>query len=80
VKEYQMLELLALQKGMTVSKDRFMSYLYGGRDEPELKIIDIFMCKLRKKLAATSGGIDYVETVRGRGYMLREPLSLRHAG
>jgi len=80
VKEYQMLELLALQKGMTVSKDRFMSYLYGGRDEPELKIIDIFMCKLRKKLAATSGGIDYVVTVRGRGYMLREPLSLRHAG
>src|SRR3954463_3693300 len=80
VKEYQMLELLALQKGMTVSKDRFMSYLYGGRDEPELKIIDIFICKLRKKLAATSGGIDYVETVRGRGYMLREPLSLRHAG
>ena len=80
VKEYQMLELLALQKGMTVSKDRFMSHLYGGRDEPELKIIDIFMCKLRKKLAAASGGADFVETVWGRGYMLREPLSLRQAG
>ena len=75
-----MLELLALRKGMTISKDMFLSHLYGGRDEPELKIIDVFMCKLRKKLAAASGGIDYVETVWGRGYMLREPLSLREAG
>src|SRR5215203_5667003 len=79
-KEYRMLELLALRKGMTVSKDMFLSHLYGGRDEPELKIIDVFMCKLRKKLAAASGGIDYVETVWGRSYMLREPLSLRQAG
>ena len=52
----------------------------NGRDEPELKIIDVFMCKLRKKLAAASGGADYIETVWGRGYMLREPLSLREAG
>src|SRR4051794_36970022 len=74
--------VLALRNGMTVSKDMFMSHLYGGRDEPELKIIDVFMCKLRKKLAAASGGADYVETMSGRGYMLREPhsLSLREAG
>src|SRR3954466_15457272 len=80
VKEYQMLELLALRKGMTVSKDMFLSHFYSGRDEPGLKIIDVFMCKLRKKLAEMSGGIDYVETVWGRGYMLREPhsLQLRH--
>jgi len=80
VKEYQMLELLALRKGMTVSKDMFLSHFYSGRDEPGLKIIDVFMCKLRKKLAAMSGGIDYVETVWGRGYLLREPQSLRQAG
>jgi two-component system cell cycle response regulator CtrA len=80
VKEYQMLELLALRKGMTVSKDMFLSHFYSGRDEPGLKIIDVFMCKLRKKLAAVSGGIDYVETVWGRGYLLREPQSLRQAG
>src|SRR3954470_12143058 len=80
VKEYQMLELLALRKGMTVSKDMFLSHFYSGRDEPGLKIIDVFMCKLRKKLAAMSGGIDYVETVWGRGYLLREPHSLRQAG
>jgi len=79
-KEYRMLELLALRKGMTISKDMFLSHLYGGMDEPELKIIDVFMCKLRKKLAAASGGIDYVETVWGRGYLLREPQSLRQAG
>jgi two-component system, cell cycle response regulator CtrA len=80
VKEYQMLELLALRKEMTVSKDMFLSHFYRGRDEPGLKIIDVFMCKLRKKLAAVSGGIDYVETVWGRGYLLREPQSLRQAG
>ena len=80
VKEYQMLELLAHRRGTPVTKDMFLSHLYGGRDEPGLKIIDVFMCKLRKKLAAMSGGIDYVETVWGRGYMLREPHSLKLAG
>ncbi len=79
-KEYQMLELLALRKGMTISKDMFLSHLYGGMDEPELKIIDVFMCKLRKKLAAVSGGADYIETVWGRGYMLREPQCFQQAG
>ena len=79
-KEYQMLELLALRKGMTISKDMFLSHLYGGMDEPELKIIDVFMCKLRKKLAAVSCGTEYVETVWGRGYMLREPQCFRETG
>jgi len=72
-KEYQMLELLALRKGTTLSKEMFLNNLYGGIDEPELKIIDVFMCKLRKKLANASGGKDYIETVWGRGYMLRQP-------
>jgi DNA-binding response OmpR family regulator len=79
-KEYQMLELLALRKGMTISKDMFLGHLYGGMDEPELKIIDVFMCKLRKKLAALSCGAEYIETVWGRGYMLREPQCFRQAG
>jgi len=71
-KEYQMLELLALRKGMTLSKEMFLSHLYGGMDEPEMKIIDVFICKLRKKLANASGGKDYIETVWGRGYVMRE--------
>jgi two-component system, cell cycle response regulator CtrA len=70
-KEYQMLELLALRKGMTLTKEMFLNHLYGGMDEPELKIIDVFMCKLRKKLANASGGKSYVETMWGRGYVLR---------
>ena len=72
-KEYQMLELLALRKGTTLSKEMFLNNLYGGVDEPELKIIDVFICKLRKKLTSASGGKDCIETVWGRGYMLREP-------
>jgi two-component system cell cycle response regulator CtrA len=72
-KEYQMLELLALRKGTTLSKEMFLSQLYGGMDEPEVKIIDVFICKLRKKLANASGGKDYIETVWGRGYVMREP-------
>jgi two-component system cell cycle response regulator CtrA len=78
-KEYQMLELLALRKGTTLSKEMFLNNLYGGIDEPELKIIDVFMCKLRKKLANASGGKNYVETVWGRGYMLRQPTDEEEA-
>ena len=73
-KEYQMLELLSLRKGTTLTKEMFLNHLYGGMDEPELKIIDVFICKLRKKLDAVSGGINYIETVWGRGYVLREPM------
>jgi two-component system cell cycle response regulator CtrA len=72
-KEYQMLELLSLRKGTTLTKEMFLNHLYGGMDEPELKIIDVFICKLRKKLANASDGKNYIETVWGRGYVLREP-------
>jgi two-component system cell cycle response regulator CtrA len=74
-KEYAMLELLALRKGSTLTKEMFLNHLYGGMDEPELKIIDVFICKLRKKLAAATGGENYIETVWGRGYVLRDPPS-----
>jgi two-component system, cell cycle response regulator CtrA len=71
-KEYQMLELLALRKGTTLNKEMFLSHLYGGADEPDMKIIDVFVCKLRKKLASASGGKNYIETVWGRGYLMPE--------
>jgi two-component system cell cycle response regulator CtrA len=72
-KEYAMLELLSLRKGTTLTKEMFLNHLYGGMDEPELKIIDVFICKLRKKLAHACGGETYIETVWGRGYVLRDP-------
>jgi two-component system, cell cycle response regulator CtrA len=71
-KEYQMLELLSLRKGTTLTKEMFLNHLYGGMDEPELKIIDVFICKLRKKLANAAEGKNFIETVWGRGYVLRE--------
>jgi len=74
-KEYQMLELLSLRKGTTLTKEMFLNHLYGGMDEPELKIIDVFICKLRKKLSEATGGENYIETVWGRGYVLRDPTS-----
>ena len=74
-KEYQMLELLSLRKGTTLTKEMFLNHLYGGMDEPELKIIDVFICKLRKKLSTATGGDNYIETVWGRGYVLRDPQS-----
>src|SRR5258706_1775859 len=77
-KEYQMLELLSLRKRVTLSKQMFLNHLYGGMDEPELKIIDVFICKLRKKLANASNGKNYIETVWGRGYVLREPAEEEH--
>ncbi|EPY02837.1 response regulator [Magnetospirillum fulvum MGU-K5] len=72
-KEYGILELLSLRKGQTLTKEQFLNHLYGGIDEPELKIIDVFICKLRKKLAIATGGSSCIETVWGRGYVLRDP-------
>ncbi|MFO7919628.1 DNA-binding response regulator [Rhodobacteraceae bacterium W635] len=73
-KEYQMLELLSLRKGTTLTKEMFLNHLYGGMDEPELKIIDVFICKLRKKLSEATGGDNHIETIWGRGYVLRDPV------
>lgn len=71
-KEYSILELLTLRKGMVLTKEAFLNHLYGGMDEPEMKIIDVFICKLRKKLAQAGAG-NLIGTVWGRGYMMREP-------
>jgi two-component system cell cycle response regulator CtrA len=71
-KEYAVLELLTLRKGIVLTKEAFLNHLYGGMDEPEVKIIDVFICKLRKKLAS-AGAAELIGTVWGRGYVLREP-------
>lgn len=71
-KEFSILELLILRRGMVLSKEAFLNHLYGGMDEPEIKIIDVFVCKLRKKLAEATGE-QLIGTVWGRGYVLREP-------
>ncbi len=71
-KERSILELLVLRKGMVLTKEAFLNHLYGGMDEPEMKIIDVFICKLRKKLAV-AGADNLIGTVWGRGYMIREP-------
>jgi two-component system cell cycle response regulator CtrA len=76
-KEYGILELLSLRKGTTLTKEMFLNHLYGGIDEPELKIIDVFVCKLRKKLATACAGDNYIETVWGRGYVLRDPVAAK---
>ena len=78
-KEYGILELLSLRKGTTLTKEMFLNHLYGGMDEPELKIIDVFVCKLRKKLSTATGGENYIETVWGRGYVLRDPVQEKAA-
>ncbi len=65
--------MLSLRKGTTLTKEMFLNHLYGGMDEPEPKIIDVFVCKLRKKLSTAAKGDNYIETVWGRGYVLRDP-------
>ena len=72
-KEYGIMELLSMRQGSALSKDQFLNHLYGGIDEPELKIIDVFICKLRKKLQEATGGDDYIGTIWGRGYLLQAP-------
>ena len=73
-KEYGILELLSLRKGMTLTKETFLDHLYGGIDEPEQKIIDVFICKLRKKIAAVADQHHGIETVWGQGYVLKDPV------
>jgi DNA-binding response OmpR family regulator len=72
-KEYCIFELLSLRKGIVVTKQVLLDHLYGGIDEPELKIIDVFVCHLRKKLAQATGGKHCIETIWGRGYRVRDP-------
>jgi two-component system cell cycle response regulator CtrA len=74
-KEYAILELLVMRKGMVLTKDVFLNHLYGGMDEPEVKIIDVFICKLRKKLAE-AGAANVIGTVWGRGYTVRDVAAL----
>lgn len=78
-KQYAMLELLSLRKGTTLSKEVFLNHLYGGVDEPDPKILDVYMCQIRKKLALACGGQSYIETVFGRGYVLLDPDELSKA-
>jgi len=75
-KEYDLLEALALRKGRTLDKDTLLSLLYGGRDEPNIKIIDVFICKLRKKLCDALDGVCPIQTVWGRGYILQDPADV----
>jgi len=75
-KEHAILELLMLRKGMVLTKDAFLNHLYGGMDEPEMKIIDVFICKLRKKLSLAGAG-NIIGTVWGRGYTIRDAVSIR---
>lgn len=72
-KEQILIEALAMRKGNVVSKEHLLGHLYNPADEPEVKIIDVFICKMRKKLYNASGGMNYIETVWGRGYALKEP-------
>lgn len=69
LKEYGIVELMALRLGQTVSKEQIFGQLYGGPDEPEIKIIDVFVCKVRTKLRAMGAG-GHIQTVWGRGYRL----------
>jgi len=74
--EYSIFELLSRRKGTTVTKEMLLGYLYGGIDEPAMKIIDVFVCQMRKKLARGTGGKHYIETVWGRGYRLSDPAEI----
>ena len=76
-KEYSIFELLSVHKGAIVTRQMLLDHLYDGVDAPELKIIDVFVCNLRKKLAQATGGQRYIETVWGRGFIFRDPAATR---
>jgi two-component system cell cycle response regulator CtrA len=67
------MQLLAMYKGATLTKEMFMKRLYGRTNARTRKLIAVFICKLRKKVAIASNGEHYIETVWGRGYTLCDP-------
>ena len=75
-KEFRIVEFLALRKGSVLSKAAFLSHLYGGMDEPEPKIIDVFICKMRRKLELAGASGVSIDTVWGQGYILRETAAV----
>jgi two-component system cell cycle response regulator CtrA len=77
--EYKVLELLSLRKNSVLTKEMCLNHLYNGLREPEVKIIDVFICKLRKKLAQATHGGNQIETVWGGGYMLRDTPDMPQA-
>lgn len=72
-KEYSILELLAIRKGVMITKEMFLNHLYSGMDEPEMKIVDVFICRLRRKIADATNGDNFIQTIWGRGYILHDP-------
>lgn len=71
-REFAVLELLFLKQGVILNKAAFLNHLYCGMDEPEMKTIDVIICRLRKKLAS-AGVPTLIDTVWGCGYILRDP-------
>lgn len=70
-REFAILELLVLRRNMIMTKEAILAHLYGGLDEPEIKIIDVFICKIRNKLAK-AGMPNVISTVWGRGYTVKD--------
>ena len=71
-REFAVLELLFLKQGVILNKVAFLNHLYCGMEEPEMKTIDVIICRLRKKLAV-AGVPTLIDTVWGCGYILRDP-------
>ena len=71
--EYRVLELLAFARNNVVTRAMLLKHLYRrADDQPQPKIIDVFISKLRKKLRMASGGAEFIETIPQRGWILRD--------
>ena len=78
-KEYEIANLLGVRRGAVLSKASFINHLYDGRDEPESKIVDVFVCKLRHKLEKAGLRGAAIQTVWGQGYKLVETEAESHS-
>lgn len=67
-REYQLLELFFLNKGKLVTREKIMNHLYDHDNEPDQKIIDVLVCKIRHRLRGALGDQAVIETVWGLGY------------
>jgi len=71
-KEFALLELMVTRSGTAVTKAAMLAHLYGKKGEPEPKIIDVFVCRLRSRLQKAGAG-DLIAIAWGLGYVIQEP-------
>jgi two-component system OmpR family response regulator len=71
--EFKLLQYLLINKNKVISRDMILSRIWDGNPDIETRIVDVYLGYLRKKIDAQKPAL--LLTVRGFGYMLKDPVN-----